>query len=125
MALKTLGFFHELPLNERVERLQSLRRSECGPDEANLIAYLRSGAVSVAVPGVDLDVLRTPPRPIGPPHIRTDGVWAWPETLAYYVQQYHLRLPDEFLQHAMKNQWACPASADEADSDLQGHIEMG
>jgi len=30
-----------------------------------------------------------------------DGVWFWPEGLAHYVQCHDVRLPDEFVQHAL------------------------
>lgn len=30
---------------------------------------------------------------------RTDGVWRWPETLAHYVAQHGVKLPEEFISH--------------------------
>ena len=30
----------------------------------------------------------------------TDGVYAWPEGLAHYVQEHHVRLPAAFVEHA-------------------------
>jgi hypothetical protein len=29
----------------------------------------------------------------------TDGRWVWPRDLAYYVREYHVRLPPEFVEH--------------------------
>ena len=30
----------------------------------------------------------------------SEGVWAWPEGLAIYVERFAVRLPEEFLAHA-------------------------
>lgn len=30
-----------------------------------------------------------------------DGVWAWPEGLAHYVEFHDVSLPDEFVRHAL------------------------
>jgi len=30
-----------------------------------------------------------------------DDVWCWPEGLAHYVEVHHVRLPDEFVAHAV------------------------
>ena len=32
-----------------------------------------------------------------------DGVFAWSNDLAYYVEKYNLKLPDTFMKHALTN----------------------
>jgi hypothetical protein len=50
------------------------------------------------------------------PAIMTDGTWVWPNVLLYYVGEYHLRLPTEFVEHAASRQWLVdPASFDVRD----------
>ena len=31
-----------------------------------------------------------------------DGVYAWTSPLAYYVEKYNLKLPDDFIEHVLK-----------------------
>lgn len=41
---------------------------------------------------------------ISTPH-EADGTWAWYGDLAYYVEKYHVRLPNEFIEHMKMNNW--------------------
>ena len=34
---------------------------------------------------------------------KTDGVYIWPEMLSHYITMHNVILPDEFIEHAMKN----------------------
>ena len=36
-------------------------------------------------------------------NIRSDGYYSWPISLAYYIDRYNLRLPDDFVQHALES----------------------
>lgn len=42
---------------------------------------------------------------------RTDGVWRWPETLAHYVAQHGVKLPDELIAHMEREDFR-PADVD-------------
>ncbi|NIK58274.1 hypothetical protein BJY22_003991 [Kribbella shirazensis] len=33
---------------------------------------------------------------------RSDGVWYWPDGLVHYVTEHHVRLPPEFVDHALE-----------------------
>jgi hypothetical protein len=125
MNMKRVGFFFEMPMSERVATVRAIRRAEPQHDEANILKYLEAGAAAAAVPGVEEDVLADPPRIIGPMHIRTDGIWAWPETLAYYVRIHHIALPEEFVQHMRANGWSCPHVAPAGRLNLEGHVTIG
>jgi hypothetical protein len=37
-----------------------------------------------------------------------DGIWAWPEGLAHYVEMHLIALPDEFLTHVRVNDYEIP-----------------
>lgn len=125
MNTMRVGFFFEMPMPERVAVLRAVRRWEPNADEANILKYLEAGALAAAVPGLDEDVLAVPPRIIGPIHIRTDGVWAWPETLAYYVRAYHVALPEEFVEHMRVSGWSCLHVPTAGRLNLEGHVTMG
>lgn len=45
-----------------------------------------------------------------------DGSWVWPSGLAHYVRIHGIRLPEEFVQHALKN-IVVPRSAFEAPAE--------
>ena len=44
--------------------------------------------------------------------MRTDGVYAWPDALAYYVERYQVELPPEFESHMAKSEWRMPDTVD-------------
>lgn len=61
---------------------------------------LNAGTVDLATSANAVDVFTGDPIPIRD-NTRTDGVYSWGEDLAYYVDQYNLRLPEEFVQHIL------------------------
>jgi hypothetical protein len=92
--------------------LQDAVRDEASADESKIVAYLESGVVFIACPGIERDVL-SPQHPIiGSGHRLTDGTWFWPDTLSHYVATYHVRLPDEFVDHLRAMAWTVPAGID-------------
>ena len=42
---------------------------------------------------------------VTPSHVMTDGIWVWPYDLAYYVEAYHILLPEEFVAHVRSVGW--------------------
>jgi hypothetical protein len=46
-----------------------------------------------------------------------DGVWVWPEGLRVYVDRFDVRLPDEFIDHMRRNDYAVPELDGDALSD--------
>jgi hypothetical protein len=64
-----------------------------------LALYLRSGRVVLNSPGDRPDPLAPQRGPVVPTSYRTDGVWVWPEALAYYATSYGVAPPLEFLCH--------------------------
>ena len=43
----------------------------------------------------------------------SDGEWCWPEGLAHYVEQHHVKLPDDFVTHMRQNAFTVPKSETE------------
>ncbi|HEX3764094.1 MAG TPA: hypothetical protein VHW23_35615 [Kofleriaceae bacterium] len=64
------------------------------------------------------DVLAPKGDYICAPNIHTDGAYAWPEDLAYYVERYHVALPPEFLAHLATAKWKAPADVDTSTIEL-------
>jgi hypothetical protein len=44
--------------------------------------------------------------------VLTDGQYAWPSDLAYYVERYHVRLPDDFVSVIAAHGWRVPEAVD-------------
>lgn len=44
----------------------------------------------------------------------SDGIYAWPEGLAIYVERYNVRLPDEFVQHLAAGNFSAEKNLDRA-----------
>ena len=65
-----------------------------------ILRYLNGGRpfLDVMLPVEDpLD----PARPIvASGLIRTDGEWAWPDALAFFVERHDVGIPNEFVEHA-------------------------
>ena len=74
-------------------------RGVAHPDENKIIDYLNSASIFLGSPGIAFDVITPSSRPIGATSILSDGVWMWPQYLAYYVKNYRLALPEAFVEH--------------------------
>lgn len=108
VELQLIGFFRELS-HDHADG-PSLRESigdVARPNEGKLVSYLRNGTLAISSPGPVWDTIDKH-GPIGTASIRTDGVWAWPEVLAHYVEVYHVLLSREFLDHVARNNWQVP-----------------
>src|ERR1043166_5223028 len=124
-TLRKVGFFFEMPPSKRKEDLCAMCRATADPEEPMIIAYLEAGCVYAGVPNVEEDIICDPPHIIGPTHIRTAKVWAWPETLAYYVRRHHIALPDDFVDHMRGQGWVCQVNPDVSQLTLEGEVSMG
>lgn len=96
--LQLIGFPRDEASPDPLDILHLLERraSAPQPDEARIAGYLRGGQPYIASPGVTFDALDGG-GPIGSGTILTDGVWAWPDDLAHYLETYHIELPDAFV----------------------------
>jgi hypothetical protein len=120
MSLREIGFFRELPHGDPdgASLHEFVGRAENSED---LVRYLENGAV-LAITGGALayDVLAAESPDICPLAILTDGVWVWPSDLAYYVQNYRVKLDDDFVRHAAANGWIPPRISDSELRSLAG-----
>ena len=125
MKLKRVGFFFELSPVDRRRELILLRRESASDHEPQIVNYLLHGAPCAAIPELEEDVLQTPPIAIGCPHLLTDGTWTWPQTLRYYVEKYHIELPNDFIDHMRRYNWECKREALVLNPQIEGHVSMG
>jgi hypothetical protein len=128
--LKLVGFFREThPFLIRGQRKTLPSFHEYVSDnpqqeaESKIIGYLESGK--------DAGYLSSRPICKRPEDrltfdrsgvVLTDGVWAWPSELAYYVEAFHLRLPPEFISHMGSNEWKPPSDVDVENLAFPGAV---
>ncbi len=111
--LMPIGFFRELK-HGRPDgpSLREAMRDKGKPGESRIAAYLRDAPILLHALGPVTDVFQPNGDYICAPNIRTDGMYAWPEDLAYYVERYHVELPPEFLKHIAAAKWKAPVEID-------------
>jgi hypothetical protein len=111
---RRVGFFRELDHgDEDGPSLRAMMSNMPLEHEADLCRYLNESPILLMSPATAADVI-DPSVTIGPLVIRTDGDWAWPGDLAYYVERYHVHLVPEFVEHAASMNWRAPALDDAA-----------
>lgn len=106
MKLKKIGFFKELA--HGLDDGESLKDNILNKPQAyedKIINYLKSGIIYCNSPGLIMDVLTKNDKIIGNLNILTDGVWLWPSDLSYYVEQYHVKINEDFVDHMKKTNW--------------------
>lgn len=123
MELRKFGFYDEMP-SEVARRLLAESCSEAPqPNESRILAYLKDGVQFLAIPGTVSDLLSDTEVTIGPPHVFTDGTWAWSADVVYYIQKYHIAVPTDFVQFMQHNNWRCPEVTNMHELKLKGWIE--
>jgi len=98
MTLAQVGFFRELrhghpngpSLEEAVGKLHA-------SDVGGILRYLENAPTLAATGSVVDDALSPDRTGVAKLEIATDGEWVWPRDLAYYVRQYDVGLPAEFI----------------------------
>lgn len=113
MKLKRYGFFKELKHGDiNGISLKDVIYENAALNEKEQVGYLKSGIILIACTGIVRDVLDAANDIIGSPHILTDGVWAWPADLPYYVEKYHVKIPDDFVKYMESSCWTIPNEGD-------------
>ncbi|QSQ24865.1 hypothetical protein JY651_07965 [Pyxidicoccus parkwayensis] len=118
MAVKMVGFFREgingAPGDPSGPSIHDWL-GKLSPDERRRVAeYLDQGKVIVTSCGPLGDILNPARGKVTLAELRTDGVFMWPTPLAYYVREYGVGLPSEFLSHMEAAGWSPPRLSDEA-----------
>jgi hypothetical protein len=107
---KSVGCFHDLGY-EGAPTLADVRGKRSQNNQAQVVAYLKAGRVLVMSPGLVRDAFDRN-TVAGSRSIRTDGEFAWPDSLAFYVERYSVELPKEFEKHMAERRWEMPKEID-------------
>jgi hypothetical protein len=113
MSLRLAGFFRELQQGlPDGPGLRESCRATAQPDEAMIAGYLEAGAV-IRSAGARVDDVLDPARTsVASMYLVTDGTWVWPLELAYYIREYHVELPADFVAHMRAQSWKTPGVTD-------------
>ncbi|MCJ2140886.1 hypothetical protein [Methylobacterium sp. E-066] len=106
MELKKVGFFRDLAYGDTFEIAikDHVGIGRCS-DKYKVLLYLDAGVPFIVSPGPSRDILDKQRKIIGPLAIFTDGIYAWPADLSYYVKNYCAPLPDHFIGHMQASNW--------------------
>ena len=121
---KCVGFFFELTESDQKSKLHSLRCEAASANEPKIISYLKSGIDAGVSMVIERDVLAHPPKVLGEAILKSDGQWIWPVSLAYFVETYHIKLPNDFILSMTENDWRVPPNIDFPPEVPKGHIGM-
>lgn len=112
MKLIFIGIRHrevsKLPSEERIRKYP---RGKSCEDAKEIARYLAGGEPLAISPGVIRDVIGegcNEDQPIGTGSIYTDGRWQWCDDLGYYICNYKIDLPREFLIAVRKENYIPP-----------------
>ena len=128
MELTSVGFYKEMPHggDSELSILDFVDKAKDNIDK--IVKYLIDGKALIISTGLVDDVIDSSKGPAGTPTVYTDGKWIWPGDLAYYVKNYHLELPQDFLDYMIEKNWTVDFSLDDMDFDsvmIDGqHVEM-
>ncbi|MFC0037276.1 hypothetical protein [Actinomadura rayongensis] len=103
-GFKIVGFYRELGHFRGVDlpSIHEARRGVRLDDAAEVCQYLMGAEWVTIVMEASADAITGRLVPgaqelAGGPSLHSDGIWVWPQDLAYYVRVYGLALPDDFL----------------------------
>lgn len=70
-------------------------------EKEKIIAYMRNCKIEAVSPAIVTDLIDKKSK-IPELYTMTDGKYAWRSDVIYYVEKYDMELPEEFIQHVLK-----------------------
>jgi len=119
MKVKTVGYYKEMPhgKNSKESICEYVNKEDTARID-NICKYLESGIEFIISPGIAEDVINPDKGYVGTTSTYTDGIWFWPADLSYYVRNYRLKLPEEFVQTMEQGGWKVSISFDDLDCSI-------
>ncbi|WAL63530.1 ferredoxin [Amycolatopsis cynarae] len=96
-----------------------IRRQSLVPGEVErVLAYLDAAPVILASRSRGPDAFAPEREDAVPMNFRTDGAWAWPGAVAYYLREHGVAPDPDLLAHIRSRRFTAPAEVPEAARDL-------
>jgi len=112
MIINRQGYYKEMPHGEESDPSIKDFIGKKIENKKEVCDYLKKGMVLAACGQVVKDVIHPEKGIAGTPDDMTDGKWLWPGDLAYYVENYDLQLPKEFVEYMKEKNWKVPDNLD-------------
>ena len=125
MDLKAVGFYKEMPhgMDSQLSIKDFIHKEK--EDTEKISDYLLHGVEIIVSPGTVNDLLDESKGIAGITSLFTDGEWIWPGDLAYYVREYKLQLPKDFIDTMNNNSWKINVSMEDLNLEslsIDGHV---
>ena len=89
-----------------VQNVQNLTCENPQKNEDKILQYLKSAPLAeMVILSYPYDFFTKELLDLKLTNYYSDGVWLWPGLLYYYVEKYHYKVDDEFVEHMKKNNW--------------------
>ena len=88
-------------------------------DKDKILEYLEKAQVVATTSRLSFPCVLTKKKFTGSLSYRTDGIWLWPDDLAYYVREHHVRLPVKMLETIRLNSYTPPTVSLETIQTLE------
>ena len=98
--MKILNQYEEFGQGMGFPSMKDFFQSDKYENQDKIAKYLRTGTPVMVQTAYAIDVFTGEPLKIEKVFVN-DGVYAWSNDLAYYVEKYNLKLPDAFMKHAL------------------------
>lgn len=98
-----IGRYEELNPGKGYPSMKDFMEPEKYPYQDTISSYLRNAESLLVSTGNSPKDVFTGDWIHVEPMANTDGVYAWPIELFYYVRKYNLRLPEKFERHILKH----------------------
>ncbi len=105
--LKKVGFFSDLEFGDASEPELKDRLGSEIDHKTNVVNYLKSGEALYVAASFSYDIM-DPEQLICTKAVLSDGEWAWPADLGYYLEKYDVILPTDFIQSVKSKNWKVP-----------------
>lgn len=123
--VKFVGYFRELRHGRADGPSFVHAKGRFNGNVEEVVRYLESAATLATASGILYDKFRDDGPRIGPLAIKTDGEWTWPSDLAYYLKEYAVELPDEFVVKVHRRKGDPPSLSAEDLRRLRGEMLGG
>ncbi|WP_248966332.1 hypothetical protein [Sphaerisporangium perillae] len=91
-------------------------------DRGQIADYLMTASVLAVTGSMVDDVINPEKKRVAPLEVATDGEWIWPRDLSYYVREYGVALPTEFVDHIRRARWTSPQLSHEQLAELTDRL---
>ena len=108
---RCFGFWRENSAVQSESIFEATRGSLSGQNLQLVSAYLAACPILIASPGISRSVFDRS-KIAGTFSVQTNGRWAWPDTMSYYVRHHGIDPPEDFVKEVVQGGGVAPTEDD-------------